>query len=337
MPAETVSAIRHPFRWLLSLRRKEPELSEIRKAAERLDVARLIGTGMPGEHSFELNEFLPESDDPKLFGFYSAPGVEYALMELGVFEKIEELGFSDLKVAFQGDAWSQDMRIFGSADNRRLMLMEGRFRRSVWAPESTNILWDVIQPGSHFSVAFIEWFLLQNPMAEFTPERPRLPGQNHPGLGLKDEIMSVFTAVARRLSLDAYLANAKLFHNAFMYSPMFFFLDVHRQAEMTAIKNAAEGRSLQDISLAVEGGFLRRADLDEKYQWTGHTMIRPLSKELLTAYHDSHYKDQVEQISSGMNFVFDWEGYQAVKPELINKIIELQDEGSESGPDPLLF
>ncbi|MFH1135038.1 MAG: hypothetical protein V1816_03020 [Pseudomonadota bacterium] len=335
MNSGTVSAMRHPFRWLLSLRKKEPELSEIRKAAERLDVGRLIGTGGP-ELTFDWTEILPEKSEPRLFGFYSASGVEYALRELGVFGKIEKLGFSDLKVVFQGDGWSQDMRIIGQASGREHLVMEGRFRRSSWRPDDDSPLWTALEETS-FNVAMIEWFLLQNPLASFSPARPRLPGQKHPGLGLKDEIMSVFTVAARRLDLDAYLANAKLFHNAFMYSPMFFFLDGRLQAEMAAIKEAARDRPLQDISLAVEGGFLRRADLGETYQWTGRTMIRPLSKALLIAYHKSGYREEVERIAAGMRFVFDWEGFQAAKPDLVDKIIELQEDKALPSREPLLF
>ena len=312
--------MRHPFRRLLALRKKEPELHRIRKIADKLDVGRLMAdTGEPSG----LNRFeFATGSRPRLFGYYTAAGVAYALKELGIFALIENLGYRDLEVSLSGDAWTQELRLHGQAHGRQHLVMEGRFRRSAWKPAKDNPLGRELQVGD-LHVIHVEWFLLQNPLADFTTQRPRLPGQEHPGLGIRDEVLEVLYAVARRLDLEAYLANAKLFHNAFMYSPIFFFVDPGRQAEMMAIRQAGQGRTLRDMTLAVEAGLLRDGQ-DRVYQWTGELMIHPLSESLEAAFSRCGYRRLVEEQAAELKFVFDWPALDAQKPDLIRRYIEGQ-------------
>ena len=128
---------------------------------------------------------------------------------------------------------------------------------------------------------------------------------------MRDQVLELFQVVARRLDLDAYVAQAKLFHNAFMYSPMFFFTDPKRQAELSSIRAAAGEAVLQDITLAMEGGFLLKNG--EQYQWTGAEMIHPLSETLTSAFRECNHRERAEELAESMRFQFDWEAYQRSK------------------------
>jgi len=300
----------HPFRWLLRLRRKEPKLKTIRELAKTLDAGRLIGDSEDIPH-FDVRDLYAENALSKLFGYYSANGVRYALETLGIFKLLETQGFRDFKVEITGDdAWTQLLRVWGHNGGRSLLLTEGRFRRSSWiVPSETPLLKS--ECGNHlFDVAFIDWMTLQNPLADFTAERPRLPGQEYPGLGIVHEVMEVFYAVARRLHLDALLAVADRFHNAVIYSPSFFFVDPWRQAELMAIERAGAGYSLQDMALALEAGLLYR-DRSEPYAWHGNLMINPLAVEIQEAHRRCGYVEKVEEMSRGLDFEFDWPVFEA--------------------------
>jgi len=300
----------HPFRWLLSLRTKEPKLRTIRQLAKTLDAGRLVGDS-DGIPHFGIRDLSIENAPSKLFGYYSASGVRYALETLGVFKLLEAQGFSDFKVEITGgDAWSQLLRVWGQNGGRSFLLTEGRFRNSNWiVPAEAPLLKS--ECGNHaFDVAFIDWMTLQNPLADFTPERPRLPGQEYPGLGIAHEVLEVFYAVARRLRLGALLAVSDRFHNAVIYSPSFFFVDPRRQAELVAIKQAGTGHSLQDMTLALEAGLLYR-DRSEPYAWHGDLMINPLSVEIQGAHRRCGYAEKVDQISRGLDFEFDWPTFDA--------------------------
>ena len=300
----------HPFRWLLSLRTKEPELKTIRERAKTLDAGRLVGDS-DGIPHFGVRDLNIENAPSKLFGYYSANGVRYALETLGVFKLLEAQGFSDFKVAITGDdVWSQLLRVWGHNGGRSFLLTEGRFRNSNWIVPAEASLLKSECGNQAFNVALIDWMTLQNPLADFTPERPRLPGQEHPGLGIVHEVLEVFYAVARRLRLDALLVVSDRFHNAVIYSPSFFFVDPQRQAELVAIKQAGTGRSLQDMALALEAGLLYR-DRSEPYTWHGDVMINPLAVKLQDAHRRCGYTEKVDQISQGLVFEFDWPSFDA--------------------------
>ena len=300
----------------------DEDLERIRKTSRKLSVARLMGLG-EASGSFSLSGLMTDQGPVRLFGYYSADGVRYALEALGIFGILEGKGYQDLSVSLSGNAFTQDIRIHGRSDGLAHLLVEGRFRRTSWSfprdayPGSKH-------PRLSFQVVHIEWFLLQNPTARFTDERPRLPGQKHPGLGLRDQVLELFQVVARRLALDAYVAQAKLFHNAFMYSPMFFFTDPNRQAELQAIRSEAEGATLQDITLAVEGGFLRKDG--EPYQWKGAEMIHPLSGSLARVFRECGYQGRVADLAAGMRFEFDWEAYRRNKADLEERAFDLEME-----------
>jgi hypothetical protein len=301
--------------------KQDPERERIRKTSRRLDVARLMGMGEVSG-SFSLSEVLTDQGPVRLFGYYSADGIKYALEALGVFDILGSKGYQDLSVSVSGNAFTQDLRIHGRADGLAYLLVEGRFRRTAWSfPKEACPNGD--PPKRSFQVVVIEWFLLQNPRAQFTDSRPRLPGQKHPGLGMRDQVLELFQVVARRLDLDAYVAQAKLFHNAFMYSPMLLFTDPRRQAELSSIRAAAGQAILQDITLAMEGGFLLKNR--EQYQWTGAEMIHPLSETLIRAFRGCSHQERVVELTESMHFQFDWEAYQRSKDSLAARAFNLEE------------
>ena len=322
-PSQRKPARPHLFRKLLARRRKEPELLGIRQAAKKLNISRLKGDSSD-PLDFKLQDVLPETTHPKLFGYYSASGIDYALRELGIYRKADQQGFTDYKVTVTGDAWCQTLDINGQAKGETYLLMEGRFRKHSWTlPENT--LLKIESGDKQYSMITIEWFLLQNPLAEFSPHRPQLPGQKHPGLGIFEEVMEVFYAVARQIKLDGYISHPNLFHNAHVYSPEFFFADPKRQAELVAINRAGKGRSLQDLTLAVEGGFLYAEGHKDPYEWSGAPMIRPLSGRLHRAYLQSNYRQVVEDMSARTYFRFDWEAFQVQRDVLVERLLDETD------------
>jgi len=300
----------HPFRRFLGLRTTEPKFGTIHQLAKTLDAGRLVGDSDVIPH-FGVRDLSVENAPSKLFGYYSSNGVRYALETLGVFKLLEAQGFSDFKVEVTGyDAWTQLLRVWGHNGGRSFLLTEGRFRNSSWTVPAEAPLLKSECGNRSFNVAFIDWMTLQNPLADFTPERPRLPGQEYPGLGIVHEVLEVFYAVARRLRLDALLVVSDRFHNAVIYSPSFFFVDPRRQAELVAIRQAGTGRSLQDMALALEAGLLYR-DRSEPYVWHGDLMISPLAVKIQDAHQRCGYAEKVDQLSRGLDFEFDWPTFDA--------------------------
>jgi hypothetical protein len=85
-------------------------------------------------------------------------------------------------------------------------------------------------PKRNPNVLQVEWLLLQNPQQSFSPERPPLPGQVHPGLGIGDRLMEILIIMTRRVRLEGIVNKPHYFHTAFMFSKEFIFTNPLNQA-----------------------------------------------------------------------------------------------------------
>ena len=134
-------------------------------------------------------------------GSYSHHAVELTLEWTGILDRLRQKGFAHPVVDIDLDnPGGHTIRVF--ADSRMIeTLVELRVRRDRRSiPE--------------FEVLNLEWLLLQNPRADFPTGRPRLPGQNHPGLGLMSDIMSLLVLICDQLHLDGIVFVPSQYHLA---------------------------------------------------------------------------------------------------------------------------
>jgi hypothetical protein len=81
-----------------------------------------------------------------------------------------------------------------------------------WAGGEEHLLIEVVLEKRRIAGAdalYIHWLSLRNPRARFSEVRPRLPGQDVPGLGLASETVKLLTIMARRLGLAAVVYDAR--------------------------------------------------------------------------------------------------------------------------------
>ena len=112
----------------------------------------------------------------RYLGYYSPQGLELALERAGLLDRVRALGFPHPTLEMDLDTPTGDtVRLYGDT-HRRELLVEARARIDRGAI-----------PG--LALLRIEWLLLQNPREAFTPARPHLPGQEHPGLGMLRDVI----------------------------------------------------------------------------------------------------------------------------------------------------
>jgi acetoin utilization deacetylase AcuC-like enzyme len=190
-----------------------------------------------------------------LLGFYTAAGLEHALFRYGVFEPLERMGYRQFRVAFDSAGLGERVRVFGSADGREHLLMEVVLeRRRVLGVEAL----------------FVHWLSLRNPRAQFSTLRPRLPGQEVPGLGLAREVGTMLARMAVRLGLGGVVFRPAHYHTAYAARHAFAFVDPERQGRFEALVRALAGVPLLEATTAVAEG---RVLLDGKpYAWEADEM-----------------------------------------------------------------
>ncbi len=193
----------------------------------------------------------------KLLGFYTAEGLEYALEAYGLLPLIRRLGYGELRVSLENAATDR-ARLTGtdSKSHERVTLIELEVERRSLG-------------GGSF--LFVNWLSLRNPRARFNAQRPQLPGQEVPGLGLAREMSQMLALMAKRLVLDGVAFRPSWYHMAFAARHTARFVAADRQGRFVSLVEALKGVSLLEATRAVAEG---KVMLDGKpYTWEPDEMV----------------------------------------------------------------
>lgn len=191
-----------------------------------------------------------------LLDFYTASGLELAMHRYGVFQHLARLGYADFRVTFDRGGAGERLRLTGASDGRVHVLVEAVLekRRCLGAP-----------------VLYIHWLSLRNPRAQFSDRRPRLPGQEAPGLGLARESGTMLALMAIRLGLAGVVFRPAHYHSAYTARHHFAFVDPARQGRFEAlVRDLSHLPLLQATTLVSEG----RVRLNGRpYAWEADEMV----------------------------------------------------------------
>lgn len=214
----------------------------------------------------------------RFLGYYSRHGVELALERSGVLDRLRALGFEPWLEMDLDSPGGETLRLFG-CPGRRELLTELRAARDA-----------IDLPG--FEVLRIEWLMIQNPRSTFPSDRPALPGQRHPGLGLLRDVISLLILVCDRLGLDGLYFVPSHFHLAAQSHKYLRFVRPEDEARYRAICAALGDRPLGEATRAVAEGRVRDAQ-GRTVEWTPVPMVLPVSKRLEAVVMGEEYEQRV--------------------------------------------
>jgi len=231
-------------------------------------------SGASSENEFGLTEedlFLPGwggRKETRFLGFYTKHGLELIFERTGVLDRLRDLGFEHPTVELDlDDPAGQTLRVFGDP-RREEVLVELRVRRDRRTIPEMELL-------------SIDWLLLQNPRSEFSPTRPRLPGQQFPGLGMLKDVVAMLIVACERLHLDGLVFVPSKYHIANQLHGGLFFLERDALARYNALAEALPGMTLVEASQAIDRGRVIDETTGEAIKWKPETMILPVSEELM--------------------------------------------------------
>ena len=190
-----------------------------------------------------------------LLGFYSAEGLEHALERYGVLAHLRRMSYGPFRCEIRDEGVGQSAKLIDTPGGEALIetVLE---RRDV--------------AGAH--MLYVHWLALRNPHARFSPERPQLPGQEVPGLGLAREISELLVRMAARLGLEGLAFRPAAYHLAFRGRETMRFVDPGRQGRFEALIDLLKGLPLVEATRAVAEG---RVLLDgAPYQWEADEMVK---------------------------------------------------------------
>ncbi len=234
----------------------DPLRGQFAGIAAQLDTQKLAGSDTCLTAADLDGLFGGREKDPRLLGHYTASGVEYGLFKYGLLTQIGRLGYSNFRVALDPGEVGDRLRVYGTAGGFEHLLVETVLSR------------DRVEGAP---VLFTHWLTLRNPRALFAPDRPRLRGQEVPGLGLAREAGETLARIAARLGLEGVAFRPMHLHAAWAARHDFHFVDPARQARFEALMRDAAGRTLPDIDAALEEGRVR---LDgAPYTWEPDVLV----------------------------------------------------------------
>jgi acetoin utilization deacetylase AcuC-like enzyme len=194
---------------------------------------------------------------PRLLGYYTREGLEYALAEYGFITHVHRLGYGELRIEIEPpDEVGQRVTAHGDADGRSHLLIDLIVGRAVVDGEPSLV---------------VHWLSLRNPRAAFTADRPALPGQEVPGLGMSRDMGQLLGRMAERLGMASVSFRPAYVHTAYAARNHFHFADPARQLRFLALLSDLGERPIGELTRALSAG---RILMDgAPYAWEADLMM----------------------------------------------------------------
>jgi len=150
---------------------------------------------------------------------------------------------------------------------------------------------DVGLPGrlAELQVYVIEWLSIENPRGTFDAERPPLPGQRRPGLGLGAEVEEIIVLGARRIGTAALVSWPNFFHNACLYHPRWMFADPKEDGRFAAVVRDLGFLGLPRLAWAVHLGCVEEEGRGP-LSWAPGPMVLPRTREAARHFESPIYR-----------------------------------------------
>lgn len=290
-----------------------------RNRSRRFDLRRLIAFPLlrvageraspsptEGELLFELAGENPRN---LLFGRFDERDLRFLLERSGILEGIARRGTPEPLLRMEcGDPTDQRVSLYAGSVSRDRLLLEARLQlRRFRLRKPVGPFPDDLS----FRMLIIHWLELSDPDRPFPIDRPRLPGQRRPGLGLMAQSLDLLRNLGRELSLDGVLDVPDHFHTALFYARAFRFLDPGVEGRFQAVARDLKGIPLALASEAVELGCLVDRSTGKSAAWEAAEQILPVRGVLRRYLLSPEYRRLRDRAFQASGFAIDWDAYRA--------------------------
>lgn len=228
---------------------------------------------------------------------FGAEDLQRELERGGVLPRLRERGYEEVVLRTSCAGGEHRLRI--RPRGQRTSLVDLRLAETtlpVFEPVARRAGLEVL------SVLFNSWLSLQDPRAAFTLDKPRLPGQRWPGLGLARAFYVLMARWAKQWAKDAVLATPEYFHNAVFYSSAFRFLSPGEQGRFEALRRDLQARPVATASALVEDGRVLDLLTEQPFEWRPGPMAAPLGQSLREVLEGDAYREEARAAREAVRF-----------------------------------
>lgn len=164
-------------------------------------------------HDYSMQEITKLMTDWGIFKALTTHGFDHPHVRLDTSDTfVHRVSVTDDKLAKLADGHNYLIDLF--LRRRDTLIDQCKCFRA--APEDCQKFLRDAFGERHLKLTVTEWLRMQNPLVDFAPERPQLPGQTHPGLQMSTLIMRLVSFLC---SLTLF---SSFWRSQFLYFRLFF-------------------------------------------------------------------------------------------------------------------
>lgn len=211
-----------------------------------------------------LDQLLDRKGPTLYMGIWDEARIRQEFDRHGIWKRLHALGYQRAELRLDTrDAYEHRLSVVDPEAAPEIPLIEVVLHR-------TNIPRRRLPAGldvPSLRTMLVEWMLLQNPRAQFTNEKSRLPGQRYPGLGLSREMFLFLFHLACELEVNALTVTPGHYHNAVIFSRRLHYLRPESEARLRCYVRDLGDQSLAKVSWAFELGCVREIETGKHVRW----------------------------------------------------------------------
>lgn len=288
--------------------------------AKRLSTAQLqrepeSGLKLSDEDFFNLD--IGNRGHDYFLGYYSKSGLDLVFKKYGVYREFAQRGFRNIDFMIDTiDPYRHRLTVYDVSRETRRMLVELILKKSII---KINMPFKTALNGKEFETLAIEWLCMQNPDAPFTGNRPQYPGQNHPGLGMASRAVELLLISAWRLNMAGLVNIPDHYHNAYLYSRIFHYIQPQDEARLRAMARDLKDYDLHTIAWAMMAEAVTDSATGKPVQWFVAKQITPLDEGLKGLFNSRIYRNTIKESCKQFHYELNEEKYNQYISDRRNK------------------
>ena len=274
----------------------------------------------------DLDGVLPDPSRKKEKRFlrnFTGADLHEIVRRVGLEKHLAGLGFESLRVEIDvDDSYVHYMKIYNGDVDPDNMLLDLRLSESRFVPDKRFFE----DEGYHaYDMIVIEWLSAQNPSHRFDGDKPQLPGQRKPGLGILNYCFEMMYIVAREVIKDGFLDIPDHVHGAIMYSRKFKFFDPAHEGALRAMMRDLAKYSLADISWGIITRTIIEEYKNEPQPYAPSEQVFYVSDRMREYFRSKKYLSVYNKYYKRKRFRFEYDEMVARRQKMLEKksIIDL--------------